>query len=132
MPAYEWPEQISMEADIYNAAAWRHEHHWQADQVTISVAGAGGQQNVGGGVPAGQLRTIREITVRHAGTNNTVITILIAGFIRLSFDVSASSSVTWSSENGVMFGAGEQPIVESSDVTGGNSYVSARGEQASV
>jgi len=107
-----------------------HQNHWQSDEVTISVAGAAGQQNLGSAVPAGKTRRIREITVRHAGSNDTVVTVLVGSTVKLSLDVPAGTTRVWSSEDGRMFSAGEQPIVQSSDVTGGNTYVSAAGVEA--
>ena len=110
-----------------NPERWLHENHWDCLEVTINAAGAAGQQNLGNPVAAGATRRIREITVRHAGTNNTVVTLLDATGNRLTFDVPAQTSRTWSSQDGREFVAGAQPIVQSSDVTGGNTFVSASG-----
>jgi len=114
-----------------NPETWLHENHWDCNEITINVAGAGGQQNLGVAVAAGMRRRIREITIRHAGTNNTVVTLLIAGgAIRLTIDVPAQTTRVWSSEDGRDFEVAEQPAVQSSDVTGGNTYVSAAGVEA--
>lgn len=108
-----------------------HENHWEADEVTITVIGVGGEQNLGGAVPAGVTRRIRELTIRHAGTNNTVVTLLISGgATKVTIDVPAQSTRVWSSQDGREFEAGEQPTVQSSDVTGGNTYISASGVEA--
>lgn len=116
-----------------NPERWLHDHHWEPDaEITISVAGAAGEQNVGGAVPAGQTRRIREMTVRHAGTNNTVVTILdeTGGNIKVSFDVPAQTTRVWSSQDGRAIGAGLQPVVQSSDITGGNTMVSFSGVES--
>jgi len=111
-----------------NPERWLHENHWEAEEVTISAAGAGGQQNLGSAVPTGKTRRIRELTIRHTGTNNTVVTLLISGgATKLTIDVPAQTTRVWSSQDGREFDAGEQPAVQSSDVTGGNTYVSASG-----
>ncbi len=114
-----------------NPERWMHDNHWEADEVTITVAGAPGQQNLGVVVPAGQTRRIRKLTIRHAGTNDTVVTFLIAGgATKISVDVPAGNTVPWDGEDGIEFLAGEQPAVQSSDVTGGNTYVSPQGVEA--
>jgi cell wall assembly regulator SMI1 len=113
---------------LTNPELWLHQHHWEAEEVTIAAAGAGGQQNLGAAVGAGLTRRIRELTIRHAGTNNTVVTLLIAGgATKVTIDVSAQSTRVWSSQDGREFAAGEQSAVQSSDVTGGNTFVSAAG-----
>lgn len=114
-----------------NPEKWLHDNHWEADEVTIAVAGAPGEQNLGGPVPAGVTRRIRELTIRHAGTNNTVVTLLISGgAIKVSIDVPAQTIRVWSSQDGREFGPGEQPAVQTSDVTGGSTYISAVGVEA--
>ena len=114
-----------------NPARWLHENHWDSDEVTIAVAGAGGEQNLGAVVGAGLSRRIREITIRHAGTNNTVVTLLIAGGVaRLTIDVPAQTTRVWSSEDGRVFTTTQQPAVQTSDITGGGTYVSAAGVEA--
>lgn len=108
-----------------------HQFHWEPSggEVTISAVGVGGQQNLGGAVPTGVTRRIREITVRHSGTNATVITLIEAnsGRVVLTIDVPAQTTRVWSSEDGRAFVAGEQPAVRSSNVTGGNTYVTVAG-----
>ena len=114
-----------------NPARWLHENHWDCDQVTVAAAGVPGQQNLGGAVVAGLTRRIREITIRHAGTNNTVVTLLIAGgTIRLTIDVPAQTTRVWSSEDGRVFTAGQISAVQTSDITGGSTFVSASGLEA--
>lgn len=44
---------------------WRHDNHWDSDEVAIVVAGAGGQMPLLWAVPPGKTRRIREVTVRH-------------------------------------------------------------------
>ncbi|MBA7489832.1 hypothetical protein ES702_00366 [subsurface metagenome] len=114
-----------------NPEKWLHDNHWEAEEVTITVAGAGGEQNLGAAVPAGETRRIRELTIRHAGTNNTVVTLLIAGGnTKVSIDITAQSTRVWSSQDGRQFIATEQSAIQSSDVTGGNTFVSAGGVEA--
>lgn len=114
-----------------NPELWLHTNHWEADEVTIAAAGVGGQQNLGVAVPAGVTRRIREIKIRHAGTNNTTVTLLIAaGATKVTIDVPAQTTRVWSSQDGRLFTAGQQPVVQTSDVTGGSTYVSASGVEA--
>ena len=115
---------------LTNPEKWLHDHHWEAEQITIAVAGALGEQNLGAAVATGT-RRIREITIRHAGTNNTVVTLLISGgATKLTIDVPAGTTRVWSSKDGREFVAGEQPAVQTSDVVGGSTYVSAAGVEA--
>ena len=114
-----------------NPEQWLQDYHWDCNEVTIVAAGAGGQLNLGVAVGVGVSRRIREITIRHAGTNDTIVTLLISGgAIRLSVSVPALSTIIWFSEDGRDFTAGQQPAVQTSDVTGGSTYVSASGVEA--
>lgn len=116
-----------------NPERWLHDNHWEPDaEITIAVAGAGGEQDVGGAVPAGETRRIREISIRHAGTNNTVVTLLdeTGGNIKVSIDIPAQTTRTWSSQDGRAVAATLQPVVQSSDVTGGNTFVSVAGVES--
>ena len=116
-----------------NPERWLHDNHWEPDaEITIVVALAAGEQVVGGAVPAGETRRIREITIRHAGTNNTVVSLLDAsgGNIKASIDVPAQSTVTWSSQDGREIAATLQPVIQTSDITGGSTYVSLAGVEA--
>lgn len=114
-----------------NPEKWIHDNHWDSYQGDIIVAGPGGAQNLGVAVAAGKTRRIREVTIRHTGTNNTVITIRQAGGgvlpIYLSFDVPAQTTRTWSSLDGRLVPAEVLPTIESSDLTGGNTIYSASG-----
>jgi len=108
-----------------------HENSWEAEEVTISAAGAAGEQALGAAVAAGKKRRITELTIRHAGTNNTVVTLLVqGGNTKLTIDVPAQTTREWESAIGRVFNAGEIAAVRSSDVTGGNTYVSASGVEA--
>jgi hypothetical protein len=116
---------------------WLHENHWESGEVTISVAGLAGQQLLGNAVISGKTRRIREISIRHAGTNNTVVTLLIAGIAgaKVTIDVPAATppaqtTRVWSSQDGRVFTGAQIPAVQSSDVTGGSTYVSASGVEA--
>jgi len=116
-----------------NPELWLHNNHWNpAAEITIAAAGAGGEQALGAAVGAGVTRRIREVTIRHEGTNNTVVSILDAsgGNILLSIDVPAQTTRTWSSQDGRAVAATLQPVVQTSDVTGGSTYVSASGVEA--
>lgn len=114
-----------------NPEKYLHDNHWEADEVTIAIAGVPGEQNLGIVVPAGVTRRIRELTIRHAGTNNTIVTLLISGgATKVSIDIPAQSTRVWGSQDGREFDPAEQSAVQSSDVTGGNTYVSASGIEA--
>lgn len=114
-----------------NPERYRQDNHWEAEQVTITVAGVPGQQNLGAAVSAGMTLRIREITIRHAGTNNTVVTLLVAGGnTKVTIDVPASTTRVWSSQDGREFTATQQPAVQTSDVTGGSTFISATGVEA--
>lgn len=114
-----------------NPERWLHDNHWEQREVTIAAAGAPGEQNLGVVVPAGVTRRIRTLNIRHAGTNPTVVTLLVSGgAIADSIDIPAQSTRVWSIQDGAEFQPGEQPAVQTSDVTGGNTYVSAKGVQA--
>jgi hypothetical protein len=114
-----------------NPEKWLQDNHWDCNEVDIAGAGVGGQQNIGAAVAALKTRRIREVTVRHAGTNNTVVTLLISGgATRVTIDVPALTTRVWSSEDGRAFLATIQPAAQSSDVTGGHTFVSASGVEA--
>lgn len=107
---------------------WAHEHHWESGEVAITTSGSAGQKNLGDPVPSGKVRRITELTIRHTGTNDTVVTLLVAGGeTKLTISVPAQTTRVWSSRDGRVFTAGQQPAVESSDVTGGYTYISASG-----
>jgi len=116
-----------------NPESWRHQNQWEPDaEITIAAIGAGGEQPVGGAVPVGETRRIREVTVRHAGTADTVVTILdaTAGNIKISINIPAQTTRTWSSQDGRAIAATLQPVIQTSDVTGGSTYVSVAGVEA--
>lgn len=114
-----------------NPALWLHLHHWQANQVTITVAGAGGEQNLGPAVPAGEHRRIRTLNISHEGTNNTTVALRVAAGAQVdSFMIPAQSDRLVSAEDGWDFTAGQTPAVRSSDVTGGNTLVTPLGVEA--
>lgn len=114
-----------------NPEKWLHDHHSEANQVTIAAAGAPGEQNLGVVVPAGVTRRIRTLNIRHAGTSPTVVTLLISGgAVKDSIDVPAQSTRLWGVQDGAEFQPGEQPAVQTSDITGGSTYVTPMGVQA--
>lgn len=95
-----------------NPERWLHDNHWDSGVEIVLVAAAA--VNLGAAVGAGVTRRIREITVRNAAQANTVITLSDAGGDRLSFDVPAQSTRTWSSQDGREFAAASQPQIASS------------------
>lgn len=116
-----------------NPERWLQDNHWSmAAEVTIAVAGAPGEQPLGAAVGAGVVRRVREVTIRHAGTNNTVVSILdvTAGNILVTIDVPAQSTRVWNSQDGRDIAATLQPVVQTSDVTGGSTFVTASGVEA--
>jgi len=114
-----------------NEEKWRHDNRWEAEEVTIAAVGVGGEQNLGAVVPAGLTRRITQITVRHEGSNDTVVTLLISGgATKWTYKVPTGMSRTIPLGNGREFAAAEQSAVQTSDVTGGNTYVSASGVEA--
>ena len=114
-----------------NPERWLQVYHWDCNEVNVVVAGVGGQQSLGAAVGAGLRRRIREITLRHTGTANTVATILVSGgATKLTVDVPPQTTRIWTSEDGIAFEAAEQPACQTSDITGGGLFVSARGVEA--
>lgn len=111
-----------------NGEKWLHDNHWEAEEVTVNLAAT--DFNLGSAVATGKTLRIREITIRHAGTNATVVTLFVGTTVKVSIDVPAQTTRVWSSQDGREFAAGEQSAVQSSDVTGGNTFVSAAGVEA--
>jgi len=124
-------EMITQDTGVNtNPEQWLHDNNWGQREVTIAVAGAPGEQNLGAAVPAGETRRIRTVVIRHVGTNNTVVTLLVSGgAVSVSFDVAPQSTRVLSAEDGWEFVAAEQSAVQTSDVTGGSTYVSAIGNE---
>jgi len=111
-----------------NPEQWKHDNQWEAEEVTITAAGVGGQRNLGVAVAAGKKRRVEEVTINHLGTNNTNVTLLISGgATKVTIPVPAQTGRVWFSNNGRKFTAGQISAVQSSDVTGGNTLVSASG-----
>ncbi len=126
-------DTIGLEGEHTNPERYLHDNHWNTPaEIPIVLAGAPGELALGAAVGAGVVRRIKEVTIRHAGTNNTVVSILdaTAGNVIWSIDVPAQSSVTWGSQDGRAVAATLQPVVQSSDVTGGNTMVTAAGVEA--
>lgn len=91
----------------------------------------GGEQNLGGAVPAGVIRRITELLIRHEGTKETTVTLLISGgATKATVKVLSDDSISVPLGNGREFAAAEQPAVQSSNVEGGNTYISASGVEA--
>jgi len=107
-------------------AVWDFINKWTTGtEIDLNVATT--PQNLGVAV-AGSRRIVTKLLVRHAGTNNTVVSLVVAGVTRESFDVPAQTTRLIPFE--VIFTHGEQPQVQSSDVTGGDTFVSASGVEA--
>jgi len=106
---------------------WVDKHHWDCDEVEITVAGEPGQQNLGTAVPAGKKRRIRTLKIRHSGINNTVVTVLAGATVKFTIDVPPQTTRLYEEKEGIKFQGGEQPVVQSSDVTGGSTFVRASG-----
>lgn len=105
--------------------------HWQANEVTVAVAGVGGQQSLGAAVGAGLTRRIRELHIRHAGSENTVVAlVIVGGAIVRSWDIPAQTTRVVSSVDGWAFVAGQTPAVRTSSIAGGSTFVGAEGLEA--
>lgn len=112
-----------------NPEGYKQEKAVDFEQVEISAAGAAGQQTLR--TVVGARCRVTELTIRHAGTNNTVVTLLISGgATKLTIDVPAQTTREWESVIGRIFTTGQVIAVQSSDVTGGNTYVSGSGIEA--
>lgn len=108
-----------------NPERWLHDNHWNCDEVELDAAATA--EDLGAAVTTGKVRRIRELTIRHAGTNNTVVTITDGTDTKLSIDVPTQSTRVWSSQDGRAFIAGETPDAQTSDITGGSTFISAAG-----
>ena len=111
-----------------NPERWLQDNHWNCDEVELVAAATA--LALGAAVAVGATRRIREITIRNVGSNNTVVTITDGTDIKLSIDVPAQTTRVWSSQDGRLFAAGETPDAQTSDITGGSTYVSAGGVEA--
>ena len=111
-----------------NPERYRQDNHWEAEEVTCLLAAT--DYNLGAAVSVGETLRIREITVRHVGTNNTVVTLLVGTTTKVTIDMSPQSTRVWSSQDGREFAAGEQSLIQTSDITGGSTFVSAVGIEA--
>jgi len=114
-----------------NPERWLHDHHW--DNGAELVLNAAAAANLGVLVAAGAKRRIRAITVRNAALVNTVITLsqLSPFQNRVSFDVPAQTSRTWSEQDAIEFLAGVQVQISSSAAAAGaETYIHASGVEA--
>ena len=117
----------------FSSERWRHEEHWQTPhQIEIINSGSGGRTVIGGAVPEHMSRRVREVTVRHSGTNNTVVTMRYNVTVKLSFDVSAQTTRVWNSQDGRKVPVGTSLSFESSDVTGGTTFITAGGLEGEI
>ncbi len=114
------------EASWGGDSVWDFINQWTSGtEIDLNVVAT--PQNLGGAV-AGAKRIVTKLLVRHAGTNNTVVSLIVGGVTRESFDVPAQTTRLIPFE--VVFTTGEQPQVQSSDVTGGDTFVFASGVEA--
>jgi len=111
-----------------NPERWLQDNHWDCDEVELDAAATA--EDLGAAVAIGAVRRIRELTIRNAGTNNTVVTITDGTDTKLSIDVPAQTTRVWSSQDGRAFIAGETPDAQTSDITGGSTFISASGVEA--
>ena len=116
-------------SNLTNPEKYRQDHHWEANEVEGVLAAT--SYDLGVAVAAGKTRRIREITIRHAGSDNTIVTLLInAGATKVTIDVPANTTRVWSSQDGIEFTAAQLSAFQTSDVTGGSTFVSATGLEA--
>ena len=114
-----------------NPERYRQDNNWGQREVEVAVAGVPGEQNLGGVVGVGLTRRIRTLIVRFAGTDNTVLTLLVSGGATVvSWDIAPQSTRVLGVEDGFEFVAGEQPAIQTSDITGGSTFISAVGIEA--
>jgi hypothetical protein len=114
------------EASWGGDAVWDFANEWTSG-TQIDLNAAATPQNLGAAV-AGSKRIVTKLLVRHAGTNNTVVSLVVAGVTRESFDIPAQTTRLIPFE--VVFVTGEQPQVQTSNVVGGDTFVSASGVEA--
>lgn len=97
------------------------------DEVTISEAGVGGEQILHTVIR--DTCYVKRLTIRHAGSNETVVTLLVSGATprKLTITLAAEETRQWENEEGIVFRTGDRIAVQSSDVTGGDTYVSGTG-----
>ncbi|MBA7707537.1 hypothetical protein ES703_116411 [subsurface metagenome] len=126
-------DTVGLAGEHTNPEKYLHDNHWNTPaEIPIILAGAPGELALGAAVAAGKVRRIKEVTVRHTGTANTVVTILDenGGNILVSIDVPAQTNRVWSSQDGRAVAATLQPVVQSSNIDGGDTFVSAGGIEA--
>lgn len=114
-----------------NPERWLHDNHW--DSGAELVLNAAAAVNLGAPVAVGAKRRVRSITVRNTAQANTVITLsqVAPAQNRLSFDVLAQTTRTWSEQDGVEFLTGVQVQISSSAAAGGaETYIHASGVEA--
>jgi hypothetical protein len=114
------------EASWGGDAIWDFANEWTTG-TEIDLNAAATPQNLGAAV-AGSKRIVTKLLVRHAGTNNTIVSLVVGGVTRESFDIPAQTTRLIPFE--VVFTTGEQPQVQTSDVTGGHTFISASGVEA--
>lgn len=108
---------------------WNLTNEWNSGvEVTVAAAGTGGQQALGVTV-VGAKRVITEITIRHAGTENTVVTLLVVGGATiLTIDIPPQTTRVWSGMRA--FTLGQVAAVQTSSIVGGSTFISASGVEA--
>lgn len=121
---------IGFEGEHTNPEKYRADNHWQTPaEIPLIAAGVPGELPLGAVVPAGYQRRIMYLKLRHTGTANTIVSLTESvGVTTLdSWDVPAQTTRVVSVQVGWRFDAAEQPAVQTSDITGGGTSVTAIG-----
>lgn len=123
-------DTVGLEGEHTNPEKYRADNHWQTPaEIPIIAAGGPGELPLGAVVPAGYQRRIMYLKLRHTGTANTIVSLTESvGVTTLdSWDVPAQTTRVVSVQVGWRFDAAEQPAVQTSDITGGGTFVTAIG-----
>lgn len=123
-------DTIGIEGEHTNPEKHRAENQWQTPaEIQIIAAGVPGELPLGAVVPAGYQRRIMYLKLRHTGTANTIVSLTESvGVTNLdSWDVPPQTTRVVSVQVGWRFDAAEQPAVQTSDITGGGTFVTAIG-----
>ena len=108
-----------------NPEKFKHDYGVDFNEVEVDTAGVDGQKTIH--TVKGKKCRVTELTIRHVGTNDTVITLMTGEETKLSIDVPAETTRSWQSEIGRVFTIGQTIVVRSSDVTGGVTLISGSG-----
>lgn len=95
-------------------------------EVEITTAGAPGEQPLHT-VPVDKTCRVMELTINHEGTENTLVIVLLGVLVKLRVPIPAQTARVWSCALGRVFDSEEVVKLQSSSVTGGNTYISGSG-----